>query len=108
MFPGKVSMAMGIPASSIKSPIWTIGSFRSSLLTPIFTLAFFYEIPIFIESIFIGLPDLEIEVCDIIIDDLRGTVRLFYQIGIDPADDFIFVIRNEVQGVVNIVRIEIL
>lgn len=42
---GKDSIAMGIPLSFIKSPICTIGSFRSSLQTPIFLSPFSKTFP---------------------------------------------------------------
>ncbi len=51
----------------------------------------FYDISFFIQDILIRRSDLEIEVCYIIIDDLRGAACLFYKVCVDAADDFVFI-----------------
>ena len=67
--------------------------------------SFFQDISLFIQDILIRRSDLEIEVCYIIIDDLRGAACLFYKVCVDAADDFVFIGKKEVQGVENIVRV---
>ena len=67
--------------------------------------SFFYDVSFFIQDILIRRSDLEIEVCYIIIDDLRGAAGLFYKVSVDAADDFVFIGKEEVQGIEDIVRV---
>ena len=67
--------------------------------------SFFYDVSFFIQDILIRRSDLEIEVCYIIIDDLRGAACLFYKVCVDAADDFVFIGKKEIQGVEDIIRV---
>ena len=77
------------------------------LADAILPLPLFNKVPLFIQDIFIRILYFIIEVCDIIIDDFRGTTRLFNKVCIDSSDNLVFVIRNERERIVNIIRIKV-
>ena len=69
---------------------------------------FFQYRAVFVKDILIRIFDLEIEIGNIVINDLRTAMRLFYKICIDASYDLILVFIKKGQGVINIIRIETL
>ena len=70
-------------------------------------LSLFDDVTFFIQNILVGFTDLKIEVCHIIIDDLRGTASLFHQVGVDAPDDLIFMVCDKTESIINVVRVKV-
>ena len=70
-----------------------------------FPQPFFDYISILVKDIVIRPGHLKIEVGHIIINDLGGTAGFFDKVRIDPADNFILIVIDKVQGIKNIVRV---
>ena len=75
------------------------------LADAVLALSLLQDVPFFIQDVLIRLPDLEIKVGHIIINDVRGTAGLFYKVCVDAADYLIFIGKKEVQGIKYIVRV---
>ena len=60
-----------------------------------FSQAFFYDNAFFIQDVFIGLFNLIVEVCHIIIDDIGRTSCFFNHIRVDPTYDPVFILCNK-------------
>ena len=67
--------------------------------------AFFQDTAFFVQNILIRFPDLKVEVSHIVINDLRRAVRFFNKVCVDTADDPVFIVGDEIQGIKDVIRI---
>ena len=67
---------------------------------------FLDDISFFIKDILVRFADFEVKIGHIIIDDLGGAVRFFNQVRVDAPDDLVLVGMDEIQGIIDIIRVE--
>lgn len=88
-----------------KQPHLDNGELPFFLTDTAFALPFLYDISFLVKDVLIRSPDLKIEVGRIIIDDLRRAVCLFDKACVDAADNLILIVKKEIQGVKDVVRV---
>lgn len=81
------------------------GEFAFLLADAHLTQPFFQDISFLIQDVLIRLFDLEIEVGDIVVNDFRGPSGFPDEVRVDPPDDPVLVVIDEIQRVIDVVRV---